>query len=77
VGGVGHGLGATGDDDGGGAEHDVLSTKDDGLQGGGADLVDGGGDGGLGEASTNGTLAGRTLAKAGEEGMLALMRWRG
>ena len=40
--GVGHRLGTAGDDDVGGAEHDVLRTEDDGLEGGGAHLVDGG-----------------------------------
>lgn len=39
-----------------------LGSKHDSLHGGGADLVDGGGDGGLGETSSEGDLAGRVLA---------------
>lgn len=63
VGGVGHGLGAASNNHVRSSEHDVLSSEDDGLETGGADLVHRGGDGAVGEASANGTLAGRGLAK--------------
>lgn len=66
VGDVGHRLGATSDDDIGVAGDDGLGTEDDGLQGRGADLVDGGSDGGLGKASTESALAGRVLTEAGD-----------
>jgi hypothetical protein len=59
---VGHGLGSTSNDDIGGAEHDVLGTKDNGLERRSADLVHGRGDDGLRETSAKGALAGRTLA---------------
>lgn len=65
--GVGHGLGAASDDDVGSSEHDVLSTEDDSLETRGADLVHGGGNGAVGETSADGTLAGRSLAKAASE----------
>ena len=68
VGGVGHGLGAAGDDDGGGAEHDVLGAEDDGLERRSADLVHGGGNDGLGEASAEGGLASRALSEASRQG---------
>lgn len=61
---VGHGLSSASDDNIGGAEHDVLGTEDDGLEGRSADLVDGGGNGGLGEAGAHGALACRSLAEA-------------
>lgn len=64
VGSVRHALGAGGDDDVGIAGDDGLRANDQGLDRGGADLVDGGGDGGLGEASANCALAGRVLAEA-------------
>jgi hypothetical protein len=43
-----------------------LSAEDHGFDGGGADFVDGGADGGVWEASAEGTLAGGVLAEAGE-----------
>lgn len=63
---VGHGLGATGDNDLGVASDDGLGTENDGLQGRSADLVDGGSDGCLRKAGAEGALAGRVLAKAGD-----------
>lgn len=62
---VGHGLGSTSNDNVGGAEHNVLSTKNDGLERRSADLVHGRGDDSLGKACTEGTLAGRALSNAG------------
>ncbi|KAI6748131.1 hypothetical protein HG531_008673 [Fusarium graminearum] len=62
---VGHGLGSTSNNDIGGAEHDVLGTKDDGLERRSADLVHGCGDDGLRETSAKGTLAGRALTNTG------------
>ena len=62
VGGVGHGLSATGDDDIGVSGHDGLGTEDDGLQTRGADLVDGGANGGLRETSIDGALTGGVLS---------------
>jgi len=63
VGGVGHALRAGRDDNVGIASDNSLSTDNQGLDGGGADLVDRGSNRRLGEASTNGTLAGRVLAE--------------
>lgn len=65
VGSVGHALGTSSDDDVGIAGDDGLSTDDEGLDRRGAHLVDGGADDGLGEACSDGTLAGGILAKAG------------
>lgn len=62
VGGVGHGLSATGDDDIGVSGHDGLGTEDDGLQTRGADLVNGGANGGVGETSIDGALTGGVLS---------------
>lgn len=74
VGGVGHGFGATGDDDGGSAEHDVLGSEDDGFQRRGADLVDGGADGAVGETGADCTLAGGSLADAGVRVIVSIGR---
>lgn len=74
VGGVGHGLGATGDDNGRGAEHDVLGSEDDGLEGRGADLVDSRADGAVGETGADGALAGGSLAETAEG--RELLVWR-
>lgn len=63
-GGVGHALGTGSDNDISVASDDGLRTDDDRLDRGGANLVDGGGNGRLGETSTNGALAGRVLAEA-------------
>lgn len=70
VGGVGHGLSTTGHDDVGVAGHDGLGTEDDGLQARGADLVDGGADGGVRETSIDGALARGVLTNT-SHGMLA------
>ena len=67
VGSVGHGLGTTSNDDVGTASHDGLGTENDGLGGGCADLVDGGADDRVGNASTESALAGRVLTKTGRE----------
>lgn len=64
VGSVGHALSTRGDDDVGIASDDGLGTNDESLDRGCADLVDGCGDGGFGETSTNCALAGRVLAEA-------------
>jgi hypothetical protein len=64
---VGHGLGSTSNDDIRGAEHNVLGTEDNSLEGGSADLVHGGGDDGLGKSSTKGTLSGRALTDTSRE----------
>lgn len=64
VGGVGHALGARSHDNVGIAGYDGLRADDEGLDGGGAHLVDGGCDGRFGEAGANGTLAGWVLAEA-------------
>lgn len=64
--GVGHGLGTTSNDNVGGAGEDGLSGKDDGLDAGGADLVDGGADDGLLETSSKGALTSRVLAEAAQ-----------
>lgn len=64
VGGVRHGLSATSNNDIGVSGHDGLGTENDGLQAGGADLVDGGADGGIREASADSALAGRVLSNA-------------
>jgi len=63
--GVGHGFGAAGDDDVGAGGHDGLGAEDHGFDGGGADFVEGGADGGVGEAGVEGTLAGGVLAETG------------
>ena len=63
--GVGHALGAGGDDDVGIARDDGLGADNQGLDRRGADLVDGGCDRRLGQASANGTLAGGVLAETG------------
>jgi hypothetical protein len=64
VGGVGHALGASCDDDIGIAGYDGLGTDDEGLDGGGAHFVYCGRDGALGEACAEGDLAGRVLTEA-------------
>lgn len=63
VGRVGHALGAGGHDDVGIPSDDGLRADNKGFDGRGADLVDGCGDGRLGQASANGTLAGGVLAE--------------
>lgn len=63
---VRHALGTGGDDNVGIASDDGLRTDNECLDGRGAHLVDGGRDDRLRETSTNGTLAGRVLAKAVE-----------
>lgn len=79
VGHVGHALGAASDDDIGVAAHDGLGSEGNGLDGGSADLVDGGRDGGLREAGVDGALSGGVLAQVGledvaEEDLLDLLR---
>lgn len=64
MGDVRHALGTGSDNDVGIASDDGLGTNDQRLDRGGAHLVDGGGNGRLGETSTNGALAGRVLAEA-------------
>lgn len=66
VGGVGHGLGATSDDDIGGTSENGLCSNDDGLDTRGADLVDGRANGGFLETSADSALAGRVLSEAFE-----------
>jgi hypothetical protein len=63
--GVGHGFGTASDDNVCIAGYDCLGAEDQGFDGGGADFVHSGCDGGLGEASTEGDLAGRVLSEAG------------
>ena len=62
--GVGHGLGATSNNDIGSTSHDSLSAENNGLGGGSADLVDSGADDGLGKTSAEGALARGVLTKA-------------
>lgn len=62
-----HALHAAGDLGVGEAELDVLGREDDGLHAGGADLVDGDGFGGRGEAGEDGGLPGGRLADAALE----------
>ena len=62
--GVGHGLGAAGNDDVGVTGHDSLSAESDSFDSRGADFVDGGADGRGFEAGAEGTLASRVLAEA-------------
>ena len=64
--GIGHALSTASDDDVGISGDDGLGTDNEGLDGRGADLVDGGADNGFGQSSAEGTLAGRVLAKAGD-----------
>jgi hypothetical protein len=64
VGDIRHALGTGSDNDIGIASDDGLGTDNQGLDRGGAHLVDGGGNGRLGETSTNGALAGRVLTEA-------------
>jgi hypothetical protein len=64
---VGHALGTASDDNLSVAAHDGLGSEGDGLDRRGADLVDGGGHGGLGEASLDGALSGGVLAYIGLE----------
>ena len=64
--GVGHALGTASDDDVGISGDDGLGTDDEGLDGRGADLVEGGANNGFGQSSTQGALAGRVLAETGE-----------
>lgn len=59
---LGHGFGAAGDHDGGGAGHDGLGAEDHGFEARGAHFVDGGADGGGGEAGAEGALTGGVLA---------------
>jgi hypothetical protein len=73
VGGVGHALGSRCDDDVGIAGYDGLGADNEGLNGRGAHLVDGGCDSRLGESSANSTLAGGVLAEA--EG-LSVESWK-
>lgn len=73
MGGVGHGLGAAGNDDVGVAGDDRLGTENDGLQSGGADLVDGCAGDGFGEATADGALAGWGLAEAGWEDIVSFL----
>lgn len=70
VGSVGHGFGTTSDDDIGVAGHDGLGTEDNGLQAGGADLVNGGADGGVRETGIDGALTGGVLTNTNDS-MLA------
>lgn len=42
-----------------------MGAEDHGFDGGGADFVEGGADGGVGEAGVEGTLAGGVLAETG------------
>jgi hypothetical protein len=65
VGGVGHGLGAASDDNMVDAEHNVLGAEYDGLEGRGTHLIDSSADGGRGETSAEGALAGRALSQVG------------
>ena len=67
MGSVGHGLGTTGDNDIGVSGHNSLGTKDDGLQARGADLVDGGADGAVVKAGTEGALSGGVLSNTNWE----------
>lgn len=64
VGSVGHALGSACHDNVGIAGYDGLRADNEGLDGRGAHLVDGGCDGRLGEASAKGTLTGGILAEA-------------
>jgi len=61
---VGHALRSSSDDNVRIAGYDGLRTDDERFDRGGADLVDGGCDGGFGETSADGTLAGRVLTEA-------------
>lgn len=78
VGGVGHALGATSNNDVGVAGDDGLGAEDDGLQARGAHLVDGCADDGIRETGAEGALAGRGLAKTDAHSMLEhdLYRWK-
>lgn len=67
MGGIGHGLSATGDDDIGVAGDDGLGTQDDGLESGGADLVDCSADGAIRETGTECALPSGILAVAVRE----------
>lgn len=67
VGHVGHGLGTAGNNNVGRAGHDGLGTLDDGLHAGGAYLVDGGGDNGVGQTGLESDLSSGGLANAGRE----------
>lgn len=64
VGSVRHALGTGCDNDVRIASDDGLRANNQGLDRRGANLVDRGSDGGLGQTSANGTLAGRVLAEA-------------
>ena len=73
--GVGHGFCAAGHNAGGVAEEDGLGGEDDGFEARGADFVDGGADGGVGEGGAAGALAGGVLAETverREEGLVGL-----
>ena len=61
--GVGHGFCASCHNTGGVAEEDGLRGEDDGFEARGADFVDGGADGGVGEGGAAGALAGGVLAE--------------
>jgi hypothetical protein len=65
VGGVGHGLGAAGDDDVRVASYDRLGTEDQGFDRGCTHFVYSGCDRGLGETGAEGDLAGGVLSEAG------------
>ena len=77
MGGVGHGFGAACYDGGGTAGHDCLRAEDDGFEGGGADFVYGGADGGVRHAGAEGALAGWVLTKTGRMGQYAGCRLGG
>lgn len=65
MGGVGHGLGAAGDDDVRVTSYDCLGAEDQGFDRGRAHLVYRGCNGGLWETGAEGDLAGGVLSEAG------------
>ena len=79
VGGVRHGLGTTGHNDIRIARHDRLGSEDDGLQAGGAHLVDGGAHRRLLKASAEGALSSGVLSDTFIRGGISISRgyWRG
>jgi len=66
VGYVGHGFGAASYYRRGVAGHDCLGSKNDGLEAGGTDFIDGGADYRVREAGANRTLSGGILAETGQ-----------
>lgn len=64
---VGHALSTASDNDLSVTSHDGLGSESDGLDGRGADLVDGGSDSGLRETGVDGALSGGVLAETSLE----------